>query len=200
MISSPVMIRLSRLVDEMMDIFIDEVNRSHSLKKKNLDIGDIHPGFTREGHIQCLLFSGLRDRGYESMAEENYFHSTDSSRQLDLAVWIHDIAKWLLLEVKPCSPLFGYQLPLEDAFKLRNDRVTDPRDRLRGVFAYGFRDPVDRDGFPEKYARLSHEMKALDFQEIGIRYRPLEGTDFVAVQIGLWVTDVIEPLTCVTGE
>ncbi len=146
--------------------------------------------------MQALLFDGLRASGYFTIAEANYFVPASASRQIDLAVWLPDARLWLYLEVKPCSPHYGYQGVIADAQKLMEDRPFDPRDRLRGVLAYGFRHPVkEKDGFPEKYQQLGMGLLPLGFREIGIRRRSLEGTDYLYVQTGLWITDRIESVS-----
>jgi hypothetical protein len=105
-----------------------------------------------------------------------------------MAVWLPDVRAWLYLEVKPCSPYNGFQEVVWDAQKLIDDQPTDPRDQLRAVLAYGFRDPVKgRDGFPNKYKQIGDRLLQLGFHELGIRSRVLEGTEYVYVQAGMWV-------------
>ena len=183
-----VAVHLTRILDRVTHIVADEVLNCTSLSSTYSGIGDLHPALGREGHGQSLLFAGLRASGYFTLAEENYFVPTSTSRQIDLALWLPDVQRWLYLEVKPCGPYWGYQGVIGDAQKLVNDQPQDARDRLRGVLAYGFRDPVkERDGFPKKYEEISEILAPLGFRKVGIRTRKLEGTGFVYVQAGLWV-------------
>ncbi len=188
-------VHLLRVLDRITHLIADEVLNTVSLALTYPEIGDLHPALTREGHVQALLFAGLRGSGYFTIAEANYFMPASASRQIDLAVWLPDARLWLYLEVKPCSPHYGYQGVLADAHKLVEDRPADPRDRLRGALAYGLRHPVkEKDGFPEKYRQLGAELLPLGFREVGIRRRSLEGADYLSVQAGLWVIDqVVEP-------
>jgi hypothetical protein len=179
---------LCRLLDRVTAIFADEVLNCTSLSKLYPGIGDLHPAICREGHVQGLLLAGLRASGYYTVAEANYFVPSSNSRQIDLAVWLPDVARWLYLEVKPCHPLYGYQGVLDDAEKLRGDSPTDTRDQLRGVLTYGFRGPaIQRDFFPKKYQELGAKLIAMNFQQIGMACRSLDGTDYSYVQAGLWV-------------
>jgi hypothetical protein len=181
-------VHLNRILDRVTHIIADEVLNCSSLTSTYPGIGDLHPALGREGHGQSLLFAGLRASGYSTFAEANYFAPASNSRQIDLALWLPDIQLWLYLEVKPCGPYYGYQGVLGDAHKLIDDRPVDRRDWLRGILAYGFRDPVkERDGFPKKYSEITAELAPLGFREIGIRTRSLEGTGYCYVQAGLWV-------------
>jgi hypothetical protein len=81
----------------------------------------------------------------------------------------------------------GYQWVLDDAQKLIDDAPTDPRDRLRGLLVYGFRNPVSQpDQFPEKYQTLGRELGRMGFAEAGISSRTLDGVQYAYVQVGLW--------------
>jgi hypothetical protein len=178
---------LMRILDRVTHVVADEVLNCASLVATYPDIGELHPALGREGHAQSLLFSGLRASGYFTFAEANYATPGSNSRQIDLAVWLPDNQVWIYLEIKPCGPYWGIQAVLADAEKLVADQPTDPRDRLRGVLAFGFRDPVGRDSFPHKYEDLSTRLQALGFREVGTRTRSLEGTTHSYVQAGLWV-------------
>ena len=183
-------VHLLRLLDRVTHIIADEVLNCASLARTYPQVGNLHPALRREGHVQSLLFDGLRASGYFTLAEANYFVPLSASRQIDLAVWLPDVLVWFYLEVKPCSPYYGVQPVVWDAQKLIDDKPTDLRDRLRGVLAYGFRDRVkERDGFPQKYKGIITELAPLGFREVGIQCRSLEGTEYTYVQTGLWVTE-----------
>jgi hypothetical protein len=180
---------LRRILDRVTHIIADEVLNCMSLAATyhDHDIGDLHPALGREGHMESLLFGGLRASGYFTMSQAGYFAGAPS-RQIDLAVWIPDTRAWLYLEIKPCWPDGGNQPVLDDAQRLIDDQTTDRRDRLKAVLAYGFRWPVrEPDGFPQKYLDLSAELEQMGFSRVGIRCRSLEGTRYLYVQVGLWI-------------
>src|SRR5262249_27966475 len=98
------------------------------------------------------MFAGLQASGYLTFATANYFKPASNSRQIDLAVWLPDLQRWLYLELESCGPHLGYLPVLADAQKLIDDKPTDERDQLRALIVYGFRHPMqERDGFPKKY-------------------------------------------------
>lgn len=182
---------LRRILSRSTEIIADEVLNCASLRATYLAIGDLHPALCREAHVQSLLFAGLRSSGYLTFAEANYFAPASNSRQIDLAVWLPDVRRWLYLELEPCGPHFGYLPVLADAQKLIDDKPTDDRDQLRGLFVYGFRHPIkERDGFPKKYQEMSGELQQRGFTEVGIIHRPLEGVEYPYVQAGLWVLGI----------
>jgi hypothetical protein len=183
----PLDAHLRRILDRVTQIIADEVLNCISLAETYPCMGDLHPAVCREGHMESLLFGGLRVSGYSTISQADYFTGRPS-RQIDLAVWIPDTRAWLYLEIKPCWPDGGCQEVLDDAQRLIDDRTTDPRDRLKGVLAYGFRWPVrDPDGFPAKYEQLGVQLEQMGFFTVGIRRRPLEGTRYLYVQAGLWI-------------
>ena len=114
---SSVKAHLNRILERVTHIIADEVLNCTSLAATYPAIGDLHPAFGREGHGQCLLFAGLRASGYFTFAEASYFAPTSTSRQIDLAVWLPDVQRWLYLELKPCGPHWGYQQVIDDAEK-----------------------------------------------------------------------------------
>lgn len=185
---------LRRILARSIEAISDEVLNCASLAALYPEIGQLHPAVYHEAHAQHLLFAGLRLAGYMTIAEANYFAPADNGRRLDLAVWLPDARRWLYLEIEPCGPLYGYQNVLEDATKLVTDDPTDPRNRMRGVLVYGFRDPVTtRDGFRRKYENMSTALVGLGFTEIEIRQRSLDGAEYQYVQAGLWVLGLEDP-------
>jgi len=180
---------LRRIHLSCLDSLANEVRHGLLVKATYPGIGDIHPGEGREGHVQQLLFMGLRQAGYFTLAETSYFRGRSAGRQIDLGVWIPDVERRLFLEVKPCGPQMGDPQVRRDAKKLVDDNPPDPRDQLRGVLAYGFRDPVNRDDFPGKYERTGEELARLGFEQIGVARRSLEGGAYTYVQVGMWVID-----------
>jgi hypothetical protein len=178
---------LRRILSRCIEIIADEVLNSASLSALYPMIGDLHPAVGREVHVQSLLFAGLRSSGYLTFASANYFVPASNSRQIDLAVWLPDVQRWLYLELEPCGPHFGYLSVLSDARKLIEDNPTDERDQLRALIVYGFRHPFQKkDGFRTKYERTSAELQRLDFAEVGITHRPLHGVEYLYVLAGLW--------------
>jgi hypothetical protein len=177
---------LERIHARSVDAIADEVRNIETLIKAYPSIGLTHPADEREAHVQHVVFAGLRNAGYFTMIESNYFVPRDSSRRIDLATWIPDASRWLYLEVKPCSPIGGCEEVLLDARKLLADQPTDPRDLLRGMLVYGFRDQVGRDGFPDKYREMSTQVQRLGFNEVRIEQRELRGTRYSYAQVGLW--------------
>src|SRR5260221_7855009 len=81
-------VRLRRLLDRVTHIIADEELNCASLARTYPKIGALHPALTREGHVQCLLFAGLRASGYFTLAESYYFLPASANRQIDLAVWL----------------------------------------------------------------------------------------------------------------
>jgi hypothetical protein len=96
--------------------------------------------------------------------------------------------RWLYLEVKPCDPQAGDTKVLADAEKLIDDNPSDPRDQLRGVFAYGFRwQNTNEARFGQKYKNLSNKLVVKGFSEVGICKRKFSESTNGYVQTGLWV-------------
>lgn len=178
---------LERILDRSIEAVVDEVRNGLTLAAIYPTLGKIHPAEGRERQIQHVVFSAIRSSGYFSLVETNYSKPRDNSRRIDIAAWLPDISRWLFLEIKPCNPLFGYENVIADAVKLINDDPVASEDRLRGIFVYGFRDSVSIDHFPQKYSKLSTELRQLGFTEIGISKRDLSGTSYNYVQAGLWV-------------
>ncbi|HEY7158209.1 MAG TPA: hypothetical protein VH575_29925 [Gemmataceae bacterium] len=185
-------VHLLPILDQITKLIADEELNRASLVHTYPGIGDRYPDMYREGHVQSVLFCGLRTSNYFTIAEANYINPTSIYRKIDLAVWLPDARLWLYLELKPCPPVGAIADVLLDAKKLVDDRPTDPRDRLRGILAYGLRNPVQWDGFPNKYRQLGEILlRDYGFQEVGIRSRSLKGTPSLYVQAGLWVTEQI---------
>jgi hypothetical protein len=74
---------LRRILDRVTQVIADEVMNCASLVSTYPGIGVLHPAVGREGHVQSLLFDGLRASGYFTFAEANYFAPKSSSRQID---------------------------------------------------------------------------------------------------------------------
>jgi hypothetical protein len=183
---------LRRILSRATEIIVDEVLNAASLRAIYQDIGDLHPAVCREGHMQSLLFAGLRSSGYFTIAEANYFKPMSNSRQIDLAVWLPDVHRWLYLEIEHCGTQAGYGNAFWDAKQLVEDSPVDRADQLRAVLVYGFRTQVNRrDDFKDKYEELNAELQKQGFELIQIQDRLLEGEGFVYVQAGLWVLGVV---------
>jgi hypothetical protein len=185
---SSVLAHLKRIHNRCLESISSEVQNCASLASVyGDDLGDIHPAPCREIHVQSVLFAGLRDSGYFTLAGAIYWMPANMRRQIDLAVWIPDVRRWFYLEVKPCEQQGGAANVRSDAEKLRDDRPSDPRDRLRGVLAYGFKyDTAHGDRFPAKFEGISEELRPIGFAPIAIDSRPLNDTRYPYVQVGLW--------------
>jgi hypothetical protein len=190
---------LRRILRRANEIIVAEVVNVASLEDvyKNMGSADQpdywHPALGREGHIQNLLFAGLRSSGYFTYSQVPYFSTGSSRRSVDLAVWLPDVHRWLYLELEYLGPQSGLLNVPWDAQKLIDDNPTDPRDQLRAVLAYGFGEKSTQlERFRDKYRiGLSTELKGKGFEEILIEERDLtSGPQYVRVQAGLWALGV----------
>jgi hypothetical protein len=185
-----ILAHLERIHTRCLEIIADEVQNCTSLAAVyGAKIGEVHPAPSREVHVQSVLFAGLRASGYFTFAGALYEMPANNRRQIDLAVWLPDDRRWFYMEVKPCEQQGGFGNVVADAQKLLSDRPSDPKDRLRGVLAYGFKYPASgQDRYPMKFEKISKRLKPMGFTRISIDHRDVKGPVYAYVQVGLWVT------------
>ena len=164
-----------------------EVSHCASMVQLYPEMGRIHPAINRERHVQNLFAQIARQAGYFTLSECNYFVPASEGRRIDLAIWIPECRRWAYSDLEPCGPHYGFLEVLSDAQKLVNDSPQDERDSCRCLIVYGFRDPVDRDGFPGKYREMSDQLEEMGFRMLDIQRCELDTADFNYFQAGIWV-------------
>jgi hypothetical protein len=149
----------------------------------------MHVPAQREAALKTALVVHLRVVGFPTEVEA-YLFGTDVRRRLDFAVFLPVSARFLFLECKRINPRGGYKAAFSDISKLLKTR--HPKNRLNGLICLGFRDPPvrGRDGFPDKYRRLSKEITSKwPYAKVGVEKVDLPGLEenMPYAMVGLWI-------------
>jgi hypothetical protein len=147
-----------------------------------------------EGHVQSLVFQELRTSKPEYYVESEapYFCGPKGRREVDLAIWLPPVERWLYLEVKGWLTKKGSKSVRKDAKKLIRDGQRNCQRTLRGILVYGTYSSKHRCSIALYESVGDEELeKEMGFARVGIRSKDFSGDDdgWQGLQMGLWCID-----------